>query len=203
MMQGTIVRKSIAATLITVCALLLGCADEYSIKDHEIGPNGEPPKALKKIYTKKFESEQKNYVRALGEVHAFLIENDFSPVTYNACFKDVLDIRITANSEKHKKAFPCVAVQSTKGAEVTNTYLRVSINDVKFNQLDHNNRVIYTVEIYGKEGPDAVFAANVEPALARLYSFRPAQHSLLPHDSPLKQDSQQGHAASRQVLQTS
>ena len=195
-------RKSIATTLIAASALLLGCSDEYSTKDYEVGPNGEPPKALKKIYTKNFLSEQKNYVRALGEVHAFLIENDFFPVIYNACFRDVLDIRVTADIEKHKRAFPCIAVQSTKGAEATNTYLRVLINDVKFNQPDHNNRVIYTVEIYGREGLDAVFAANVEPGLAKLYSFRPAQHSLLPHNSPLNQNSQQGHAASRQVLRT-
>jgi hypothetical protein len=168
MVQGTIVRKSIAATLVAASTVLLGCSDEFSTKDFEVGPNGEPPKALKKIYTKKFVAEQKNYVRALGEVHAFLIENDFFPVIYNQCFKDVLDIRVTAHNKKSKDAFPCVAVQSTKGAEYAHTYLRVSVVDVKFNQLDHNNRLVYTVEIYGRPGAEAVFAVSVDPSLSKL-----------------------------------
>ena len=161
-------RKSIAATLIAASTVLLGCSDEFSTKDFEVGPNGEPPKALDKIYTKKFVAEQKNYVRALGEVHAFLIENGFSAVIYKQCFKDVLDIRVTADNNKSKDAFPCVAVQSTKGAEYTHTYLRVSIVDVKFNQLDHNNRLIYTVEIYGRSGLEAAFAVSVDPVLVKL-----------------------------------
>lgn len=193
MVQGTIVRKSIAAKLFATSALLLGCSDEYSKieKDYQVGPNGEPPKALKMVYAKEFVAEQKNYVRALGEIHAFLIENHFFPVVYNACFGDVLDIGITAHIEKHKRAFPCVAVQSTKGAELTDTYLRVSINDVKFNQLDHNNRVIYTVEIFGKQGLEGIFAANVEPSLFKLYSGSPARQSVLPHNLQLNQDKQQ------------
>ena len=161
-------RKSIAATLIAAFMVVFGCSDEFSTKDFEVGPNDEPPKTLKNIYTKEFVADQKNYVRALGEVHAFLIENNFFPVIYNQCFRDVLDIRVTADSKKNKDAFPCVAVQSTKGAEYTHTYLRVSIVDVKFNQLDHNNRLIYTVEIYGRPGLEAVFAASVDPSLANL-----------------------------------
>jgi hypothetical protein len=173
MEQGMIGRKSFGAMLFATIALLLGCSDEWSSEGYEVGPNGEPPKALKNVYSKKFLAEQKNYVRALGEIHAFLIANDFFPVVYKPCFADVLDIRVTANIEKYKKAFPCVAVQSTKGAELTNTYFRVSIDDVKFNQLDSNNRLIYRVEIFGKEDLKGVFAADVEPSLNRLYSFRP------------------------------
>lgn len=196
--------KSIAAMLIAACALLVGCSDEYSKieKDYQVGPNGEPPKALKIIYTKKFVAEEKNYVRALGEIHTFLIENEFFPVVYNACFGDVLNIRITAHIEKHKKAFPCVAVQSTKGAELTDTYLRVSINDVKFNHLDHNNRVIYTIEIFGREDLEGIFAANVEPSLSKLYSVSSTLHSVSPHNSLQNQDKQQAVAASRQILLT-
>lgn len=178
MEQLMVGRKSIAATLLATTALLLGCSNEYSTEGYEVGPNGEPPKALKSVYSKKFVAEQKNYVRALGEVHAFLIANEFFPVVYKPCFGDVLDIRITADIEKHKTAFPCVAVQSTKGAELTNTYLRVVIDEVKFNQLDYNNRLVYTVEIFGNEGLNGVFSSDVEPNLIKLYSVNPARQSM-------------------------
>ena len=181
-------RKSIAAMLFATTALLLGCSDEYSTVGYEVGPSGEPPKALKNAYSKKFVAKQGNYVRALGEIHAFLIANDFFPVVYKPCFGDVLDIRVTANIEKRKTAFPCVAVQSTKGAELTNTYLRVVIDEVKFNQLDYNNRLIYTVEIFGNDGLSSIFSSGVEPSLIKLYSVSPAHQSMLLHNSPIDSD---------------
>ncbi|WP_151635987.1 hypothetical protein [Noviherbaspirillum aerium] len=189
--------KFIAGALLFAVILTAGCSDEYSTKDFQVGPNGEPPKALKIVYAKEFTAERKNYVRALGEVHAFLIENNFIPVVYKPCFHDVLDIRVTADIQKHKKAFPCVAVQAENGAEYTQIYLRVSIIDVKFNQLDGNNRVIYAVEIFGKEKLSRVFEENVEPCLFKLYSGRTPRSSPPPNNSLPNQDEQQKIPASR------
>jgi hypothetical protein len=184
--QRNIVRKSIAATFIAGFALLSGCSDEYSTENYRVGTNGEPPKALKLVYTQKFVAEQKNYVRALGEIHAFLIESGFFPVVYKSCFGDVLDIRVTADIEKHKRAFPCVAVQATKSDELINIYFRVSIDDVKFNQLDHDNRLMFTVEMFGREDVVGAFGANVAPSLAKLYPVSSTRKSMLPHNNSLQ-----------------
>lgn len=150
-----------------------GCSDEFRAGDYVPGPNGEPPKALKpfQVYSKEFVAEQKNYVLALGQIHAFLIANDFATL-YPSCFGDVLDIRVTADIERHRKRFPCVALQAEKGAP-TKAYLSVTVNDVMFNQLDDNNRLIYTVSMFGKEELAVAFASEVEPALRRLYENAP------------------------------
>ncbi len=155
--------KLIAVFLIVASAILYGCSDNFREGDYYAGPNGEPPKALKQVYSKKFVAEEKNYVRALGEIHAFLIENDFYPV-YRTCFNDVLDIRITADVKNHKEAFPCVAVGAEKGAP-TKIYLNLVIDEVKFNQLDHNNRLMFTVSMYGSKDLVGSFSANVESSL--------------------------------------
>ena len=155
--------KLIVAFLITASAILYGCPDDFREEDYYAGQNGEPPKKLKLVYSKKFVAEQKNYVRALGEIHAFLIENDFYPV-YRSCFHDVLDIIITADVKKHKEAFPCVAVGAEKGAP-TKIYLTLVIDEVMFNQLDHNNRLMFTVSMYGSKDLIGYFSANVESNL--------------------------------------
>jgi hypothetical protein len=100
-----------------------------------------------------------------------------------------LDIRVTADIERHKKAFPCVLVQARKGAELTEAYFRVLLDDVKFNQLDHNNRLIYTVEIFGRESFNGIFTTGVELSLGKLYSDSTG-HPILPHSSSLEPNSQ-------------
>lgn len=146
--------------------------------DDDIDPNsfpglhGEPPKALKLVYEKQFVAEQKNYFRALGEIHAFILDSDLYP-NYNKCITDVLDIRVTAITANHKEAFPCLLVSAGKG-DPPNVYLTVTINDVMFNQLDGNNRLILTVGIYGdKEHAIAKeFMAQIEPPLMKMYEKR-------------------------------
>ncbi|WP_143024573.1 hypothetical protein [Phytopseudomonas seleniipraecipitans] len=159
--------KFTIAIIIFVATFLAGCSDGFEENGYTVGPKGEPPKALKLGYSRKFTVEQKNYVKALGEIHAFLIENKFSPY-YRPCFSDVLDIRVTANIKKNKETFPCVLVGAAKG-ELTNVYFNVTIDDVMFNQLDNNNRLILTVNMYGKDGLAAPFSKNIEPKLTKLY----------------------------------
>jgi hypothetical protein len=161
------VSKFTIAALIFLVTFLAGCSDRFEENDYTVGPKGEPPKALKLVYSRKFTAEQKNYVKALGEIHAFLIENNFSTY-YRSCFSDVLDIRVTANVKKHKEAFPCVLISAARG-DLTNLYLNVTIDDVMFNQLDSNNRLILTVNMYGKDDLVAPFSKNIEPNLNKLY----------------------------------
>jgi hypothetical protein len=105
---------------------------------------------------------------ALGNIHAFLLANDYYPL-YPSCFDDILDIRVTADIRRHKERFPCVALQARRGAP-TKAYLSVTVEDVMFNQLDHNNRLIYTVSMFGREDLAKLFALNVEPDLLVLYT---------------------------------
>jgi len=173
-------RRSVAATFVVVATMLCSCSDEFSEENYSAGPYGEPPKALGMVYSKQFVAEEKNYIRALGEIHAFLIENSFYLV-YRPCFGDVLNIKVTANPERHERAFPCIAVQAEKGAP-TKVYLSVSIDDVKFNQLDHNNRLIYTVAMYGRTDLIGTFVSEVEPSLAKLYTAMANHAAVWPHN---------------------
>lgn len=163
-------RKSLVRSLLTVTLLMCGCSDEFRSEDYEVGPTGEPPRILDglQVYKKEFVSDEKNYVLALGRIHAFIIANDFYPL-YPSCFSDVLDIRVTANVEMHEKRFPCVALQAEKGAPIK-AYLSVTVEDVMFNQLDHNNRLIYTVSMFGRDDLAKLFASDVEPGLRDLYT---------------------------------
>ncbi|HTO40236.1 MAG TPA: hypothetical protein VL026_04610 [Rhizomicrobium sp.] len=163
-------RKLVAGASLTVALLMYGCSNDFRAEDYAAGRNGEPPRALKpfRVYSREFVAEQKNYVLALGQIHAFLIANNFS-TSYPSCFNDVLDIRVTANIAKHKKRFPCVALQAEKGSP-TKIYLNVTIDDVMFNQLSHNNRLIYTVSIFGRNDLTNTFASVVEPRLRTLYT---------------------------------
>ena len=122
-------------TLLIIAVLICGCSDEFRTEDYEAGPNGEPPRVLEgfQVYTKQFTADEKNYVLALGQIHAFLIANSYYPILYSACFDDVLDIRVTAHVERHKKRFPCIALQAENGAP-TKAYLSVTIENVMFNQ---------------------------------------------------------------------
>lgn len=160
-----------AILLMVILALLYGCSnDEYSgTANDRLGPKGEPPAALKLAYGKKFVAEQKHYIRALGEIHAFLLENMFHP-HYRQCFTDVLDIRVTADTAKYKETFPCIAFYASVG-EMPRIYIAVSVDEVKFNQLDGNNRVTFTVGIYGDVKQDLInkFSMLVEPSLRQLY----------------------------------
>jgi hypothetical protein len=164
------VRKSLPGTLLAIALMMSGCSAEFRSEDYEAGPNGEPPKVFEssQTYTKQFVADQKNYVLALGNIHAFLLANDYHPL-YPSCFDDVLDIRVTADIKRHKARFPCVALQAKKGAP-TKAYLSVTVEDVMFNQLDRNNRLIYTVSMFGREDLAKLFASNVEPELLLLYA---------------------------------
>lgn len=163
-------RKSLARSLLVVTLLNCGCSDEFRNEDYEVGPNGEPPRILDglEFYKKEFVSDEKNYVLALGRIHAFMIANDFYPL-YPSCFTDVLDIRVTADVEMHEKRFPCVALQAEKGAPIK-AYLSVTVKDVMFNQLDHNNRLVYTVSMFGRDDLAKLFTSDVEPSLRDLYT---------------------------------
>ena len=166
--------KLITVILIAVATLLAGCSDGFGENDYTVGPKGEPPKALKLVYSRKFTAEQKNYVKALGEIHAFLIENKFDPY-YRSCFSDVLDIKVTANIKKHKEAFPCVLISAAKG-DLTNLYFSVTMYDVMFNQLDNNNRLMFTINMYGKDDLISSFSKNIEPRLTKLYQAPPKRN---------------------------
>jgi hypothetical protein len=163
--------------LFIVVQLMFGCSDGFRAEDYEVGTNGEPPKVLEglRVYSEQFVADQKNYVLVLGKIHAFLIANQYTPF-YSSCFDDILDIRVTAYVEKHKQRFPCVVLQAPKGAP-TKAYVGVTVEDVLFNQLDHNNRLIYTVSMYGREDLAKVFASDVEPGLQELYAAAPLSGS--------------------------
>ena len=149
-----------------------GCSDGFRADDYEAGRNGEPPRALEPfhVYTKEFVAEEKNYVLALGRVHAFLIANDFSTF-YPSCFGDVLDIRVTSIPENRKERFPCVALQAEKGSP-TKIYLSVTVEDVMFNHTE-NSRLIYTVAMFGREDLVGMFTSDVEPGLRDLHRDAP------------------------------
>ena len=103
-------RKPLPGKLLVI-VLVCGCSDEFRSADYEAGPNGEPPKVLEGLqtYTKQFVADQKNYVLALGNIHAFLLANDYYPL-YPSCFADILDIHVTADTKRHEERFPCVAL---------------------------------------------------------------------------------------------
>lgn len=170
-------RKNMFRTFLIVGLLVSGCSDGFRAEDYEVGANGEPPKVLEglRVYSEQFVADQKNYVLVLGEIHAFLIANQFTP-SYSSCFNDILDIRITAHIEKHKQRFPCVVLQAPKGAP-TKAYVSVTVEDVLFNQLDHNNRLIYTVSMYGGEDLAKVFTYDIAPGLKKLYAGAPPSGS--------------------------
>jgi hypothetical protein len=149
-----------------------GCSDEFPIEDFEVGQNGEPPKALHGVYHKQFVVDEKNYVNAFGLIHVFLIENQFY-AKYTQCFDDVLDIR-----KRSRAGFSCIALQAEQGPP-TKVYLRVIVDEVFFNQLDRDNRLKYTVEMYAIErytsngvGEQLVqaFEAGTGEKLANLYA---------------------------------
>lgn len=118
----------------------VGCLGDHSAQGQEVGPNGEPPQDLVLVYQKQFITEEKNYVLALGHIHAYLTEQAFQ-VRYTRCFDDVLDVRIRS------KGLSCLALMAEKGPP-TKVYFRVLIDQVLFNQLDHDNRLLYSLEMY-------------------------------------------------------
>lgn len=161
------------AALVFVFALFLSACDSEGIDpDRFPGPHGEPPKALKLAYERQFVAEEKNYFRSLGEIHAFILDNGLYP-KYSKCLTDVLDIRITADFTAHNEAFPCLLVSAGNG-DIPKIYLIVTINDVMFNQLDENNRLVLTVGIYGDEKNEATkkFVAQIEQPLMKLYEMK-------------------------------
>lgn len=124
--------------LLFIC--LVGCSGDYPHSDQEVGENGEPPTALVQVYRERFLADEKKYVLALGQIHSFLISNQFS-TSYPDCFDDVLDIRKRTNWEV------CTLLRAEQGPP-TKVYFRVVVEEVNFNQLDGNNRLLYAVETY-------------------------------------------------------
>lgn len=162
---------NIRLSFLFALACLVGCSGDYPHADQEVGENGEPPKALRQVYHEQFRADEKNYVIALGRIHAFLVENQFS-TKYTDCFDDVLDIT------KRKKGFSCLALRAEQGPP-TKVYFRVVVEEVNFNQLDGNNRLLYAAEMYAlnryvKEGiADQLiqdFETGVGSKLVGLYS---------------------------------
>ncbi|MCU7798530.1 MAG: hypothetical protein KZQ75_15495, partial [Candidatus Thiodiazotropha sp. (ex Myrtea spinifera)] len=160
--------KKFKFALFTVAlTALYSCSDGRNEKDNTVGPNGEPPKHLQKSYTKEFIVEEKNYVKALGLIHAFSVENAFYP-KYNQCFNDVLDIKVIANIDKYNSTFPCIALQAEKGAPAK-AYLTSRITKVEFNQLNGDNKLTLSIDIYGLESIATAFKTKIEFELVNLY----------------------------------
>ncbi|MCW8128386.1 hypothetical protein [Microbulbifer halophilus] len=156
---------------------VIGCSGEFSHADQGVGENGEPPKALVQVYKEQFLADERNYVLALGQIHSFLVENQFS-TKYTDCFDDVLDIR------KRKKGFSCMALRGDQGPP-TKVYFRVVVDEVHFNQLDGHNRLLYSAEMYAldryvRDGIAEQLIQNFEsgtgPKLAGLYSGELGEH---------------------------
>jgi hypothetical protein len=174
------VRRLVVVLFVTtsLCACN-GSSDDIDSYNYP-GPKGEPPRGLPKIYEKQFVAEQRNYFKAVGEIHAFALEHGLYP-GFGKCLSDVIDIRVTADTVAHKRAFPCRLISAWTG-EPPVVYLTVTVNDVMFNQLDGNNRLILTVNIYGseKEGGLKDFRSMVEPALIKLYTSKPHSNESAP-----------------------
>ncbi|WP_417222881.1 hypothetical protein [Amphritea sp.] len=131
--------------MLLVIVFLVGCSEPYPAADQEIGVKGEPPKALVRAYHQQFQAADKHYVLALGFIHAFLVEQGFS-VNYTRCFDDVLDV-----TKRTQAGFSCIALQAEQGPP-TKVYVRVVIDEVLFNQLDGNNRLLLSVELFALKG---------------------------------------------------
>jgi hypothetical protein len=154
-------------TVLLGALLVCGCSAEDREEDYEAGPNGEPPKALEsmRVYAKQFTADQSNYVLALGKIHAFLVADGYEPIAYTSCFGEVPN----AIGEGREKQFPCVALHAQKGVP-TKAHLVVTVDEVRFNQLDHNNRLAYTVSIFGREPFYRLPTPALESGLSGLYT---------------------------------
>ena len=171
-------RSVILLSVLSAALLGLGCSAGGDIQDDAPGPNGEPPKALKgmRLYSRQFNSDQASYVMAFGKLHSYLVSNGYYPFTYTSCFGDVPN----AVSQGREKQFPCVAMHAQKGAP-TKGHIVVTVDGVKFNQLDHNNRVTYTVSIYGLERFAGPLTSALEADLDSLYTTgRPSGPAVAP-----------------------
>jgi len=165
--------------ILLLIGVLAGCFEKYPAVDQEIGVNGEPPKALVQVYHQQFSATEKHYVLALGYVHAYLVEHDFA-TRYTPCFDDVLDV-----TKRTQAGFSCIALQAEQGPP-TKVYVRVVIDEVLFNQLDGNNRLLFTVEMFVLERyrQDGTADRLIEAFDADVKA------SLLPLDDGLKMDHQ-------------
>lgn len=151
--------------------LLYGCSDEYSSPDRRVGPNGEPPPALRLAYERQFTVADANYLKALGEIQSFLLDARLSPTFRNPCFTNVVDIHVWANKNRSAEAFPCLALQATKGegTDATEIYMGTRIDAVKFN-WDHNVwQVTFTVQVYGNDSLVPGFLSITQPKLLTMY----------------------------------
>lgn len=165
-------RKMLLLLAIASSFFLYGCTDEYSSPGRRVGPNGEPPPALRISYERQFAVADANYLKALGEIHSFLLDARLSPSFKNPCFTNVVDIHVWANVKRSADAFPCIALQATKGegTDATEIYIRTRIDAVKFN-LDHNvSEITFTVQFYGDDILVPRFLSITQPKLLTMSS---------------------------------
>jgi len=145
-------RPTLLGLALAFSTLLLGCTDDYLSTDRRVGTHGEPPPALRLAYERHFVVANANYLKALGEIHSFLLNARLSPTFKTPCFTDVVDIHVWANKRRSADAFPCVALQVTEeGIDATETYIRTRIDAVKFNWEQRVWQVSLTVQFYGDD----------------------------------------------------
>jgi len=160
-------RPALLGLALAFSTLLYGCTDDYSSPDRRVGMHGEPPPALRLVYERHFAVADANYLKALGEIHSFLLDARLAPTFRTPCFTDVVDIHVWANKKRSADAFPCVALQATvgEGSDVTETYIRTRIDAVKFNWDQKVWQVSLTVQFYGHDPLVSRFISVTQPQL--------------------------------------
>lgn len=160
-------RPTLSGLALAFSTLLYGCTDDYSSPDRRVGMHGEPPPALRLAYERHFAVANANYLKAVGEIHSFLLDARLAPTFRTPCFTDVLDIHVWANKKRNADAFPCVALQATvgEGGNVTETYIRTRIDAVNFNWDRNVWQVLLTVQFYGHDPLVSRFISVTQPQL--------------------------------------
>lgn len=170
-------RPTLLSLAFAFSTLLYGCSDGYSSPDRTVGEHGEPPKALRLIYERHFAVADANYLKALGEIHSFLLDARLAPTFRASCFTAVVDIDEWANKKRNADAFPCVALQATvgEGSAVTETYIRTRIDAVKYNWDQKVNQVSFTVQFYGDDPLVSRFISVTQLRLKAMGLQKPVQ----------------------------
>lgn len=160
-------RPSLLGLALAFSTLFYGCTEDYSSPNRRVGMHGEPPPALRLVYERHFAVANVNYLKALGEIHSFLLDARLSPTFRTPCFTDVVDIHVWANKKRSADAFPCVALQATvgEGSDATETYIRTRIDSVKFNWDQDVWEVSFTVQFYGHDPLVSRFISVTQPQL--------------------------------------
>lgn len=160
-------KPTLSCLALVFSTLLYGCTDDYSSPDRRVGTHGAPPSALRLVYEQHFAVADANYLKALGEIHSFLLDARLAPTFRTPCFTDVMDIYVWADKKRSADTFPCVALQATvgDGSDVTETYIRTRIDSVKFNWDQKVWQVSLTVQFYGDDPLVSRFISVTQPQL--------------------------------------